>query len=347
MTAAARPRLLAVAAGWGRADAERRHRASLLTALNAEGLSADLLVLGDDPFDSAELGNWAGITGQMAKLEDPHSLVAQTAAMRAVLARRPADFVWGLDEAGNQASRVAQALDRSVTRLVTAQPRSSAGRGLRARVASLMARDPNLTISRTGALVARDTLDLPPGVDVRQLRRHSPDSLARLARRQAGLEPASALFAAVAETDGGRERLRGIDAAMRAAGEHPRWLWLGLGAAPPELDVVEPSDVAVGGDLPLLSVCRAAVLPDAGGLSRLVARESATLGRPAFVAPDSRDRDDAVGVFALAAGGEAADQIAAVTDDPAREAAARARGAGEWSVAAEAKRLSDVVLRRG
>ncbi len=346
-TATERPRLLAIAADWGRADAERRHRAGLLSALNDAGLAAELLVLGDDPFDSRALGNWAGVTGQVARLDDPGSLIAQTAAVRAVLARGSAAFAWGLDAAGNQASRVAQALDRSISRLVTAQPTPPGGGGLRGRLSALLARDPNLTVGRTGAPAVRDAIDLPPGVDARQLRRHSPDSLARIALRQARVDPARALFAALCETGAGRERVRALDGALRAAGEAPLWLWLGVGPAPDGLDALDGAGVEVGGALPLFSVCRAAVLPDGGGLSRLVAREAATLGRPAFVAADSRDLDAAVGVVALPDDtGEAARGLASITDDPGRAAAARRRAETDWSVTAEARRLADTVLRR-
>ncbi len=342
----ARSRLLAIAADWGRTDTERRHRAGLLSALCAAGVESELLVLGSDPFDPRGLGNWAGIVGQQAQLDRPDSLVAQTAAVRAVLGRQSASIVWGLDTAGNQASRVAQALDRSIARVVTAVPDASTGRGLKRMVGDLLAKDPNLTLDRTGRASARDTLSLAPGLDLGQLRRHSPDSVARMMLRQAKLAPGDTLLAGWAASPGGRATLAAIDAAMRARGASPRWLWLG-DDQPPGLETVPGAHDEVAGNLPLLSVVHALVAPDPDTASRLWAREAVALGRPAFVGPGSPDIDESIGLRELSALPEdAAEAILAVAADPARASAGWARAKADWSVIDEARRLADVLLSR-
>lgn len=339
-----KPRLLAVAADWGRTDAERRHRASLLAALRSEGLAAEALVLGTDPFEPKSLSNWAGLKGQQAQLDDPHALVGQTAAMRAVVQRARPTFVWGLDSAGNQASRVAQALDRSITRLVTAGPAERRGRGLGQRISDLMARDPNLTVSRGGPLAGRDTLDLPPGLDPGQLRRHSAESVTRVLLRRAGIGPGDLLLAGVATTAAGAERIVAIDAALRGRDAAPVWLWLGMGDAPDGLRLV-PNDEDVGGDLPLLAAVRAAVLPDRDGVSRLTAREALVLGRPALLPDGAPDLDPTIGALMLPDDSlTVVDTIQSLSEDVARTAAAWSRAKADWTVAGEAKRLSATIL---
>lgn len=342
----ARARLLAIAADWGRTDTERRHRASLLAALRAAGVESELVVLGTDPFDPTSLANWAGIVGQQAQLDQPDSLVAQTAAVRAVLGRRAASIVWGLDSAGNQASRVAQALDRSIARVVTAVPNAATTRGLKRMVGELLAKNPNLTLDRTTRASARDTLALAPGLDLGQLRRHSPDSVARMMLRRAKLTPGDTLLAGWAATPGGRAALEAIDAAMRARGASPRWLWLG-DDRPPELAIVPGAHDEVAGNLPLLSVVHALVAPDPDVASRLWAREAVALGRPAFVAPASPDIDESIGLGELPDQPEgAANAVLALAADPARTSAAWARAKAEWSVTDEARRLAAILLSR-
>lgn len=341
-----RSRLLAIAADWGRTDVERRHRAGLLSALRAAGVESELLVLGTDPFDPRSLGNWAGIVGQQAQLDRPDSLVAQTAAVRAVLGRQSASIVWGLDSAGNQASRVAQALDRSTARVVTAVPDAGAARGLKRIVGDLLAKNPNLTLDRTGRAGPRDTVTLAPGLDLGQLRRHSPDSVARMMLRQAKLASGDTLLAGWAASPGGRAALEAIDLGLRSRGASPRWLWLG-DDEPPALNTVPGAHEEVAGNLPLLSVVHALVAPDADAASRLWAREAVALGRPAFVAPGSPDADESIGLRELPTSpGDAAGAILGVGDDSARASAAWARAKADWSVTDEARRLADTLLSR-
>lgn len=343
----AKPRLLAIAADWGRTDAERRHRASLLAALRERGLAAEALVLGTDAFEPNSLSNWAGLKGQQAQLDDPHALVGQTTAMRAVVGRARPDFVWGLDGAGNQASRVAQALDRTITRIVTATPASPQGGGLKRKLAELMGRDPNLTVSRTGPMAARDTLDLPPGLDLGQLRRHSAESVTRVLLRRAGIGASDLLVAGMATTTAGTDRIVSLDAALRGFDLAPIWLWLGVGEPPAGLRVV-PSDPDVGGDLPLLAAVRAAVVADADALSRLTAREAVALGRPALVPSGSPDLDSTSGALPLPHDAKTtAEAVCDLTEDADRTAAAWSRAKAEWTVAQEAERLAQTLLPTG
>ena len=88
-------RLFAIARDWGRTDAERRHRAGLMMALGRCKVEAELVVLSDGGFVSGELDSWASVTAHEFSLDAPDSLVAQTAAMRALLSARRCDLVWG------------------------------------------------------------------------------------------------------------------------------------------------------------------------------------------------------------------------------------------------------------
>lgn len=339
-----KPGLAALSRDWGATDAERRHRASLITELRANGIVAELAVLGRSDFDHRQLGGWAGVYASPVGMEKPGSMVAQTAAMRALLTARPLAFLWGLDEIGNQAARVGQALDRTQSRIVTAGTRDEGG-GLMARLRAKTTSTPNLTVVRTGAAPARDGLQLAPGVDPLQLRRHTPDTLVRLARRKGRLPEERRVLSAFAETDAGRRQVVAIDEALRTRGEAPVWMWFGLGEAPAAIEAIDATGEEVAGDLPLLIASSAAVSPDHSALSRLFWREAAALGRPTLAPAASGDLNEAIKLTALPPSpADAAEWlIANGTDSTAQPDAAFRHARDNWSVADEAKRFAAVL----
>lgn len=340
-------RLFAIARDWGRTDAERRHRAGLMMAIGRCGVEAGLVVLCDAGFSGGELDSWASVTAHEFSLDAPDSLVAQTAAMRALLATRRCDLVWGLDEEGNRCARVAQAIDRKMPRVVTGGIGGGGG-GLAGRLRSLMSGDADLTIVRTGAPPPRKGLLVPPGVQAGELRRHAPDVLVRRLRRVRGVAADRRLIAACAETDAGRALIVATDAALRTAGPAPYWLWLGPGAPPAGPDWLDGAPAEVAGDVPLLACADAAVATDSGGLSRLFWREAVGLSRRVLAPAGSADLDDAIGLHALPQTGETvAERLHAVWSEPAIDPALPYRHAlDRWSITAEAKQLADAFLPR-
>ena len=302
-------------------------------------------MLGRSGFDHRSLGAWTGVYASPVAMDQPDSLVAQTAALRALLTARPLAFLWGLDAVGNQAARVGQALDRTQSRIVTAGP-PDGGAGLMSRLRAKLASSPNLTVARTGAAPARDGLQLAPGVDPLQLRRHTPDTLLRLARRKGRLPDGRRLFSAFAETEGGRARIEAIDGALRARGETPLWAWFGLGGPPTSIEAIDATGEEVAGDLPLLIASQAAVAPDHAPLSRLFWREAAALGRPTLAPAETGDLADVIKLAALPGSPtDAADWLLANANASTVQPDIAFRHARDnWAVADEAKRLAAVLL---
>ena len=343
-----KPGLAALSRDWGATDAERRHRASLITELRALGIMAELAVLGRSTFDHKALGQWAGVFASPVNMDKPDSMVAQTAAMRALLTARPLAFLWGLDGVGNQAARVGQALDRTQSRIVTAGADGEGG-GLMGRLRAKLASSPNLIVVRTGAAPARDGLQLAPGVDPLQLRRHTPDTLVRMERRKGRLPAGRHVLSAFAETAAGRARVVAIDGALRARGLEPVWAWFGLDPAPDALESIDATGEEVAGDLPLLIASGAAVAPDHTPLSRLFWREAAALGRPTLAPPITSDLSADIKLAALPeSDADAADWLVVNANDATVQPDPAFRHARDhWSVAGEAKRLAGVLRAEG
>lgn len=341
-------RLFAIARDWGRTDAERRHRAGLMMALSRLGVEAELVVLSNSGFSSGELDSWASVTAHEFSLDEPGSLVAQTAAIRALLTARRCDLIWGLDEEGNRCARVAQAIDRKMPRVVTGGLGGGGAGGLTGRLRSLMSSHADLTIVRTGAPPPRKGLLVPPGVQAGELRRHAPDVLVRRLRRVRGVAADRRLIAACAETEAGRAMLAETDAALRSAGPAPQWLWLGPEDAPAGPEWLDGAAGEVAGDLPLLACADAAVATDGGGLSRLFWREAVGLSRPTLAPTGSADLENGIGLHALPqSAAELAGRLHALWSEPAIDPAVPYRHAlDRWSVRQEAEQLAEAFLPR-